>query len=237
MSQRQLVKVFAIIPAGGKGTRGGTEIPKQYLKFSGKELIVYSLEVFQKNSLVDEIIVSSEPSYFNLINRIKKKYELTKISGIVEGGKERQDSVFNALKSIKANRDDFIAVHDAARPLLPDNVLTNAVLTAKEKGNALVCIKARDTLLRGDNIIKDYIDRNEIYYVQTPQIFKYSDLMKAMKKAFEKNWIGTDESMLVKEIGVKINIVEGSILNFKVTDKTDIDLFKKIIRGIETLSN
>jgi 2-C-methyl-D-erythritol 4-phosphate cytidylyltransferase len=223
------VRVFAIIPAGGKGKRSGTETPKQYLKFHGKEIIAHTLEIFQKNNLVDEIIISAEPAFFSLLEEIIKKFNLTKISKIVEGGEERQDSVYNALKAIKAEDGDLVAVHDAARPLLPDDILTKAINTAKEKGNALVCLKARDTLLKGDEVVKEYVERSEMYYVQTPQIFKYTDLMKAMKKAYEKNFIGTDESMLIKELGIDINIVEGSILNFKVTTATDIEIFEKLI--------
>ena len=222
------MRVFAIIPASGKGKRSSTDVPKQYLKFSGKELIAYTLEVFQNNNLIDEITISAEPEYFSLLNEIKKKFNLTKIIKVVEGGEERQDSVYNALKAIKADDNDLIAVHDAARPLLPDNILTNAINTAKEKGNALVCLKARDTLLKGDQVVREYVDRSEMYYVQTPQIFKYKDLMNAMKKAYEKNFIGTDESMLIKELGIDINIVEGSMLNFKVTTATDIEMFKKL---------
>ena len=222
------MKVFAIIPAGGKGKRGGTETPKQYLRFHGKELIVCTLEVFQKNNFVNEIIIAAEPAYFSLLKEIKEKFRLTKISKIVGGGVERQDSVYNALKAIKADDNDLVAVHDAARPLLPENILTNAIKTAKEKGNALVCVKARDTLLKGDKIVKEYVDRAEMYYVQTPQIFRYEDLMKAMKKAYEKNFIGTDESMLIKELGININIVEGSMLNFKVTTATDIEMLNKL---------
>lgn len=222
------MKTFAIIPAGGKGKRGGTSTPKQYIRFHGKELIVYTLEVFQKCNFVDEIIVAAEPPYFSPLNKIIKDYNLTKISHIIEGGEERQDSVYNALKAIKADNSDLIAVHDAARPLLPENILINAINTAKEKGNALVCLKAKDTLLNGDQVVKEYIDRTEMYYVQTPQIFKYNDLMKAMKRAYEKNFIGTDESMLVKALGIDINIVEGSMLNFKVTTTTDIEMFEKL---------
>lgn len=222
------MKVYAVIPAGGKGKRGSTATPKQYVRFHGKELIVYTLEVFQKCNLIDEIIIAAEPPYFSLLNKIIKDYNLTKITQIVEGGEERQDSVNSALKSIKADDNDLIAVHDAARPLLPENILTTAINTAKEKGNALVCLKAKDTLLKGNQIVKEYIDRSEIYYVQTPQIFKYKDLMKAMKKAYEKNFKGTDESMLVKELGIDINIVEGSALNFKVTTAIDIEMFEKL---------
>ena len=222
------MKTFVIIPAGGKGKRGGTATPKQYLRFHGKELIVYTLEVFQRNNLVDEIIISAEQPYHTLLNKIVKDYNLTKISQLVEGGEERQDSVYNALKAIKADDGDLVAVHDAARPMLSDAILTKAINTAKEKGNALVCMKARDTLLKGDHIVKEYVDRSEIYYVQTPQIFRYKDLKKAMKKAYERNFIGTDESMLVKELGININIVEGSMLNFKVTTMTDIEMFEKL---------
>ena len=222
------MKTFAIIPAGGKGKRCGTETPKQYLRFLGKELIVYTLEVFQKNNLIDEIIISAERDYFSLLEEIKNKFKLTKISKIVEGGEERQDSVHNALKSIELDDNDLIAVHDAARPLLPDDILTKEIKTAKKKGKALVCLKARDTLLKGDDVAKEYVDRSEMYYVQTPQIFKYIDLIKAMKRAYEKNFIGTDESMLIKELGININIVEGSMLNFKVTTATDIEMFEKL---------
>jgi 2-C-methyl-D-erythritol 4-phosphate cytidylyltransferase len=223
------MKIVAIIPAGGKGKRSGFSAPKQYLKFIGKELIVYTLEVFQRNDLVDEIVVSAEPAYLTLFNKLIKDYNLFKVKSIVEGGEERQDSVYNALKSIKANDDDLIAVHDAARPLLPQDVLSNAINTAKEKGNALVCIKARDTLLKGEQSVKEYVDRKEIHYVQTPQIFPYKILKKAMKKAYEKNFIGTDESMLVKELGIEINIVEGSLFNFKVTTMTDVEMFEKLV--------
>ena len=227
------MKTFVIIPAGGKGKRGGTETPKQYLRFHGKELIVYTLEVFQRNKLLDEIIIAAEQPYFSLLNKIAKDYNLTKISQLVEGGEERQDSVYNALKAIKADDGDLVAVHDAARPMLSDSILTRAINTAKEKGNALVCLKARDTLLKGDHIVKEYVDRTEIYYVQTPQIFRYKDLKKAMKKAYEKNFIGTDESMLIKELGIEINIVEGSMLNFKVTTMTDIEMFEKLTTHIQ----
>jgi 2-C-methyl-D-erythritol 4-phosphate cytidylyltransferase len=223
------MKTIAIIPAGGKGKRSGFSAPKQYLKFRGKELIVYTLEVFQKNDLVDEIVVSAEPAYFTLFNKLIKDHNLLKVKSIVEGGEERQDSVYSALKSIKANADDVIIVHDAARPLLPQDVLTKAIKAAKEKGNSLVCIKARDTLLKGEQTVREYVDRKEIYYVQTPQVFNYKILKKAMKKAYEKKFIGTDESMLVKELGVEINIVEGSMFNFKVTTMTDVEMFEKLV--------
>ena len=223
------MRTIAIIPAGGKGKRSGTAVPKQYLKFNGKELIVYTLQVFQNNDLIDEIIISAEPAYFDLLKKIKKDYELTKLTKIVEGGDERQDSVHNALNEIKADDEDLIVVHDAARALLPPEVLTNAILSAKQKGNAVVCIKAKDTLIKGKNIINEYVNRDDVYYVQTPQIFKAKELRRAMQNAYKNNFIGTDESMLVKQIAIEVNIVEGSVMNFKVTTNEDVEMFKHLV--------
>jgi len=223
-------KTIAIIPAGGKGIRSGTAAPKQYLKFNDKELIVYTLDIFQQNEMIDEIIISAEGEYINLLNDLKTNYSFSKISKVIEGGNTRQDSVYNAIKSL-ADIDDYdlIAVHDAARALLPQEVLTDAVQTAKQKGNALVCIKAKDTLIKGNEVVESYLDRDEVYYVQTPQIFPYSILMKAMNNAYENNFIGTDESMLVRRIGEKVNIVEGSVYNFKITTSDDIEMFERLL--------
>jgi 2-C-methyl-D-erythritol 4-phosphate cytidylyltransferase len=224
------MKVYAIIPSGGLGKRINNPLPKQYLKFHGKELIAYTLDVFQKCSLIDGIIVPAQKDFFSFLNDIKEKYSITKLTKFVEGGSERQHSVFNALKSIPAKYDDIIAVHDAVRPLLPHKVLVNAIETAKESGSAVVALKAKDTLIKGNYIIDSYIDREEIYYAQTPQIFRYSILLEAMKKAEEEKFIGTDESMLVHRCGYEIKIVEGSSLNFKITNQDDIKLFEVMSR-------
>ena len=224
------MKTLAIIPAGGRGTRSGFSVPKQFLKFKEKELIVYTLELFQQNELIDEIIVSVEETYINLIQELKVEYNLSKISQIVKGGEERQYSVFNALTSIgNISQEILIAVHDAVRPLLPQHILSNAIKIAKQKGNALVCINAKDTLATGKNFVESFLDRDKTYYVQTPQIFPYKILLRAMENAHTKKIIGTDESMLVKAIGENINIVEGSIYNFKVTSTEDIEIFKRLI--------
>ena len=225
------MKTFAIIPAAGKSRRSGQLTPKQYIKFAGKELIVYTLEVFQKNKSVDEIIVAVHPDYFALLEKVRKKYKLTKISKIVKGGKERQDSVYNALLSIDADQNDLVAVHDAARPLLPQKVLTNAILTANKKGNALVCIKAKDTLVKGTDIVDSYVDREEVFYVQTPQVFRYKDLMRAMEAGYAADFYATDESMLIKNLGLKINIVNGSISNFKITTEDDLEFLQKHLKS------
>jgi len=227
------MKTFAVIPAGGKGLRINSEIPKQFLSINGKELIAYTIDVFQKCNMIDEIIIASQKDYFELLNQIKSKYSFTKITNIVEGGKERQFSVFNAVKSIVANDDDLIVVHDAVRPLLPLSVLENAIKTAIQYGSAITAIKAKDTLVKGNEFVEDYIDRKEIYYVQTPQIFQYKIFYNSMIKAEKDNFIGTDESMILKNAGYKVKIVEGSAFNFKITTKDDLKLFSLISQNNE----
>ena len=228
------MKLIAIIPAGGKGLRVGITdkkgfaTPKQYLKVNEKEIIVYTLQTFQKNKLIDRIIIAAEPEYFNLLIKLVKKYKLNKVQLIVEGGKSRQDSVYNAVLSSGADDDDLLVVHDAARALLTDEVSTNAITLAKKKGNALVCIKAKDTLIRGKKTVEEYVNRDEVYYVQTPQIFKYKELQRALSNAQREDFIGTDESMLIKRTGKKVHIAEGSVFNFKITTKEDVEMFRKL---------
>ncbi|MGE5682225.1 MAG: 2-C-methyl-D-erythritol 4-phosphate cytidylyltransferase [Bacillota bacterium] len=222
------MKRFAIIPAGGSGKRTGEILPKQYHKVRGKEILAYTIDVFQNCSCIDEIVVSAQMQYFDLIREIAEEYGLTKLRKIVEGGKERQDSVFNALNAISADKDDLVAVHDAARPLLTEQILINALQTAELSGSALVCIHARDTLVIGKDSIDDYLDRSKVYYAQTPQVFKYDILKKSMELAYKEGFFGTDESMLVKRAGFKVSLVEGSILNFKITTKPDLEIFEKL---------
>ena len=227
------MKTTAIIPSGGIGSRFLSSIPKQYIKVLGKELIVYTLEIFQKCELVDEIIIASQPEYFNLLNNLKEKYGLTKISKIIKGGKERQHSVNNALDSCNLNNEDLVIVHDAARPLLSKTLLKKAIQTANNSGSTVVAIKAKDTLMKGkDDKVENYIDRSNIYYVQTPQIFKYSILKNAFDYANKTNFLATDESMLVRNIGVDVTILEGDSSNFKITTKSDLKLFEEITKRI-----
>ncbi len=224
------MKTIAIIPSGGVGSRFLSSIPKQYVKVLGKELIYYTLNVFQQCNLIDEIIIPAQPEYFDLLNGLKAKYNLTKISKVIKGGKERQHSVYNALNSIKPDANDLVVVHDAARPLLSPELLQRAIKFADKYDSIVVAIKARDTLLKAkDNIVENYLDRSDIYYVQTPQIFRYSILKQAFEKANETNFLATDESMLVKNNNINVNILEGESSNFKITTQSDIQLFESII--------
>lgn len=223
------MRVVAILPAAGSGKRIASALPKQFLKFRGKEIIVYSLEVFQKNPKVSGIIVAAAKDYVPLLLKLKAKYGITKLKAIVEGGKERQDSVFNALASLRLQSVDYVAVHDAARPLLPKPVLAAAIARAEEKGSAVVSLTGRDTLLRVNPKTFEYVDRTDMHYVQTPQIFRYDELFSVMEKAQAEGKKFSDESSLMHAYGYPVSLVEGSLLNFKVTTKSDLEVLKKVL--------
>jgi len=223
------MKTYAIIPAGGLGLRAGTATPKQYINFSSKPLLAYTLDVFQNCEKVDEIIIPIQTKYFELLENIVESFNYTKVTKIIEGGNTRQNSVSNALSSISPLSNDIIIVHDAVRPLLSKKLLETALNSAEISDSIVTAIKAKDTLINGSEFINNYIERGNIYYVQTPQIFKYYILKEAFDIADEQNFLGTDESMLVKNAGFNVKIVEGSNLNFKVTTKDDLELFRKIV--------
>jgi 2-C-methyl-D-erythritol 4-phosphate cytidylyltransferase len=228
------MKTFVILPSGGEGKRFGGSLPKQYIKVDGREILAHTVSVFENCNMVDEIVIAADENYFELIKTLVKENNFRKPVKIVKGGKERQDSVFNALSSLSCSDDDLIVVHDAVRPLLSQSVLEAALNSAKTFDNVVVGIKARDTIIRFDDLenlsVENYVDREKIFYAQTPQIFRFAVLMDSMKKAQNEGFIGTDESMLVKRAGYRIRIVNGSSLNFKITSTDDLKLFDTLIR-------
>ena len=223
------MKTSAIIPSGGIGSRFNSPIPKQYLKVLGKELISYTLHTFQHCEKIDEIIIPAHESYFELLNQIKTENNFYKISKIVSGGKERQDSVYNGLIAGNFKSEDLIVVHDAARPLLSKTLLEKAINLAWNFDSVVVGIRARDTLFNAEDFVTDYVDRSKIYYAQTPQIFRYRILKKAFDLANENKFYGTDESMLVKNAGFDVKVVDGEFQNFKITNESDLETLKKLI--------
>lgn len=223
------MKTVVIIPSGGKGLRVGDSLPKQYIQIHGKELIYYTIKIFQDSPEISEIVIAAQSEYFPLLNSIAENNNLTKITRIVSGGETRQQSVYNALNSIHGNEKTLVAVHDAVRPFLHPCILSEGIKTAIEIGSAVVAIPAVDTLIEGNEFVINFPDRKKIYYAQTPQIFRYDIIKSAFDQAQKENFYGTDESMIVKHAGFPIKIVEGSPLNIKITTKDDFKIADNIL--------
>lgn len=224
------MKTFVIIPAAGSGKRFLAEIPKQFHKINGIEILVHTILKFQKAKKVDKIIVAVNKDFIGKVENLVKKYRLNKVVKVVEGGKERQDSVYSALKSIKAEPSDLICVHDAVRPLISSKEIDELIEFASKKKSVIAAKKAIDTVKTGSNFVEDTLDREKIWLVETPQIFTYKILNEAFEKAYEDEFYGTDESSLVERLGVKVYFYQVKGENRKITLKEDLSFARIFLK-------
>lgn len=226
------MKTFAIITAAGSGSRfltGKKSIPKQYVRLNGKPVILYSLQAFQKIKLIDEILVSANRRYFDLIHSLAAKNKITKLTTLVEGGKTRFVSVKNAFLQIRGKPGDIVLIHDAARPNIHEKLVDELMVSALKSGEIIPGIKINETVKKeSKGVIKGTVDRSNLWRVQTPQVFRYKILKKSYEKAGRRNDF-TDEAALAEYAGYKVRLIEGNRNNIKITTKEDIRLLKKIM--------
>ena len=176
--------ISAIILAGGKGKRMRSAISKQFIDIKGKPIIYYTLKKFRENKKIDNIIVvlpEDEVKYFK--ENILKKYEL-RINKIVIGGKERQDSVYNALKSLKNSSTDIVLIHDGARPFISERIINEGIKFAEIYGAAAPGVMPKDTIKvkNEKNFSVDTPNRANLVSIQTPQVFKFDEILECHEK-------------------------------------------------------
>ncbi|MCF8305267.1 MAG: 2-C-methyl-D-erythritol 4-phosphate cytidylyltransferase [Ignavibacteriales bacterium] len=229
------MKCFAIIPAGGSGKRFGGNIPKQFIEVSGREIIAYTLEVFNNNDIIDEIIIPVSAEFHKKMEEIVKREGFTKITRIVDAGKERCDSVFNGFTAIRSEENDLIVIHDAARPLLTTQILNNAIASAKIYNAVTVAVPVKDSILSGIEKVQKYVSRENLYHIQTPQIFLAKYLADAYEKGYKKDILPTDESIMVHNASYDVYICNGSSQNFKITTQEDLFIFEAILNHQKSL--
>lgn len=220
-----------VIVAAGTGSRMKMGINKQFIKLEGKEIIAYTIEKFYNNSNIEDIVVvvkEDESEFFK--KEILDKYNFKNIK-IAYGGKERQDSVYNGLKSLD-KKCDVVLIHDGARPFVSDKIIYNCIEEVKEHKAIVVGVPVKDTIkiIDNDKNIVDTPNRSVLWAVQTPQTFDYNILIDAYKDAFKSGFYGTDDAMLVERIGYKVKMVEGSYNNIKITTKEDLSVGSQILK-------
>jgi 2-C-methyl-D-erythritol 4-phosphate cytidylyltransferase len=224
------MKVTAIIPAAGLGKRLNQK--KQFIDINGKPLLAITLSVFEECQSIDEIVIAALQEDMEIIKDICK--DMKKVVNVVIGGEERQDSVYNCLKAIsKESDEDLIVIHDAARPLITKEIISGAIAEAKVSKAAVVGVPSKDTIksVSSDNIITDTLDRNSIWLVQTPQVFRYQLIKEAYERASKIGYRATDDSKLVERLGVSVKMVMGSYENIKITTKEDVVMADAILKG------
>ncbi len=220
-----------IIVSAGKGSRMKADINKQFLKINGKEVISHTIDKFYENKNIKEIIVvvkEDEKKFFQ--ENIIQKYGYKNIK-VVCGGKERQDSVYNGLKEVDKDCE-YILIHDGARPFVDGKIIEDSIKCAKEYKSVVVGVPVKDTIkiVNSENDVCDTPNRNTLWSIQTPQVFEYSLILEAHKKAKEDNYYGTDDSMLIERLGKTVKLIEGSYSNIKITTPEDLKIAKEILR-------
>ena len=221
--------ISAIVLAGGRGKRMNYHKSKQFIEIKGKPVLVYTLEKFIYNKSIDEVIlVLPEDEVDYCKKEVLQKYSL-KVDRIVIGGKERQDSVFNALEAMeKAN---IVLIHDGARPFISEKIIEEGIKYANIYGAAAPGVTPKDTIKikNEDNISVDTPHRNTLVAVQTPQCFKYDEIYQCHRKIKEENAIVTDDTSVVERYGHKVYLYEGDYTNIKITTPEDLILAERLI--------
>lgn len=226
------IRAAAVIAAAGQGKRFGDGTPKQFLPLLGKPVLAYSVETFSKSDLIDEIILVVPGDRTETVKTgIADKLPAHKITNIISGGPERQDSVLNGINAISGN-PDVVVVHDGARPLVTLELLEEVINEASACGGAIAALPSGDTVKKSspEMYIEGTIPRESIFFAQTPQAFRYDVLKNALMEASRDGYLGTDESQLVERTGVKVKIVVGSPCNIKITTPEDIRLGELILK-------
>lgn len=210
-----------LLPAAGSGKRMGANQNKLFLELRNTPILIHTLRVFEKDSNCEQIVLAVKREEKEFIEQLLKEYCISKVGAIVEGGDERQQSVYAALKAVTSK--GMILVHDAARPFIHQEVIQHLVETADSTGAAVAAVRAKDTMKKAENgIIQETVNRESLWIIQTPQAFQYDLLEKAERLAEAENFLGTDEAMLVERLGEPVHIVESTYDNVKMTTKEDL---------------
>ena len=226
---------IAVIIAGGVGNRMGQSIPKQFINVYDKPILMYTLEGFEKHPMVDAIEVVCIDGWENVVWSYAKQYNITKLKWIVKGGSTGQESIRNGVYNLegKACADDVIIIHDGIRPLVDAEVLTDVIMKAQEFGNAVTSMPYNEQIFvvskDDDSTTTQYIPRETLRRVATPQAYKFDLLDSKYHEAFEKEigiYGSSYTNTMMVELGERLHFAAGSDKNIKLTTKDDLEMFK-----------
>lgn len=223
--------IKAIVLSAGKGTRMNMNISKQYIEVLGFPVLYYTLKAFE-DADVDEIIITTGKDDVDFVkNDIVNKYNISKITHVIPGGKERYDSVMEGLNYVED--DDYVLIHDGARPLIKKDTINNIIREVKEKSAVIAAVPVKDTIKIVENKVAiSTPDRRKLYQVQTPQAFRGEIIKNAYKEMVKiKDTTITDDSMVVEKYSeYRVSVVESDYTNIKITTKEDIDIMKTFLK-------
>lgn len=228
------MSTIALIIAGGVGNRMHQEIPKQFLTVNEKPVIIYTLEAFEKHPEIDSISVVCVGGWEQALRAYAKQYNINKLQYVIPGGINGQDSIRNGVYELEKHydKDDLVLIHDAIRPMVSDEIISDNIRVAQEYGNAITVIPCAEAMLQTENDISSTgsFPRDNLKRTQTPQAFRIGDICDLHKRALE---VGITNSIasctLMIEMGQQVFFSKGSEKNIKLTTLEDIDIFKALL--------
>lgn len=230
-----------MILASGKGQRTRQDIPKQFINVHDKPIIIYTLENFQKHPEVDGIVVVCLDGWQDILRAYSRQYNITKLTKIVNGGATVQESCRNGVFALKdiCKDDDIVIVHDGIRPLVDEEVLSDVIATCRKFGNGVTSLPYNEQIFRKADEISthEYIVRDTLRRVQTPQAYKFGKLLWAYEKAFAEEigiYGSSYTNTMMVDLGETLYFASGSDRNIKITTVDDIELFKALLAAKKT---
>ena len=227
---------IGMIIAGGVGVRTHQDIPKQFINVNDKPVIVYTLEAFQRHPNIDAIEVVCLEGWHDIVRAYSKQFGITKLENIVNGGKTGQDSIRNGLYDIQKRyhgEDDIVVIHDAIRPMVSAEIISDNIRVCREWGNATAVIPCTSVMLKTEDAIisNEQIPRENLKITQTPQSYYINELVEIHKQAVKRDLLPSISSCaLYIEMGKKVYLSAGSEKNIKITTSEDIDIFSALIQ-------
>lgn len=230
--------VSVIIAAAGMSNRMGSKINKQFISMDNKPILAHTLEKFENCGYIDEIIVVSKEEEVDYCRKeIVKKFGFNKVSNIVRGGSERQDSIYNGLLALSENTD-IVLTHDGARPFIKAEHIKDGIKGVLEHGACVIGVPVKDTIKvveEDGDVVHHTPKRSLLWAAQTPQCFWTHLIKKGYEHAINEGIVGTDDSSLVEKIGHDIKMIMGSYDNIKITTPEDLIIGESLLKDMETI--
>ena len=225
---------IALLIAGGSGNRMGQDIPKQFLTVNERPVIVYTLEAFEKHPEIDSIAVVCIEGWEQVLKAYAKQFNISKLKYVVPGGKNGQASIRNGVFELEKHFDceDIVLIHDAIRPMVSSEIISDNIRVAREFGNAVTVIPCAEAMMQTDDgkISTGSYPRDRLKRTQTPQAFHLGDICELHRNALEAGITNSIASCtLMIEMGNQVFFSAGSEKNIKLTTVEDIDIFKALL--------
>lgn len=231
------MKNIALIIAGGVGARMGQDIPKQFINVYDKPVIVYTMEAFQQHPQIDVIEIVCLDEWQGALKAYAKQFGIAKLENVVSGGKNGQDSIRNGLYDIYSrhnDKEDIVLIHDAIRPMVSQDIITDNIRVCREYGNAITVVPCTAAMLKTYDALSttEQVPRDNLKITQTPQAFFVRDIVEAHKEALSKGITNSVASCTMYiELGRKLYMSAGSEKNLKLTTAEDIEIFKALLNA------